>query len=348
MLLANGICLLICVVARFIYYLLRLPRDIRYGTQRCGSSAGIAVSRPASDVRNDLKTSGYRLAADGCYAEKRDYGYLGTLLIYGGLLLLAFTGICDNLYQFSGTTIHGLGNPAQLENLKIYYPLIKGPLASPAGLPLLGIEQQIFPNKEYPKGATEIVLLTRDGKPLLKEKLIAMGDPVSYRGYNIFLAKQLVDASLTIKQKDSKEKNLFEEAVKLSPLWKKEGDYNYYGAFGTPEAGDGELFFDSTRNMFRIVLNKDGKKIIDTEYAFQSYREKTEGDFTLKFGGIGRWSEIHVVRQRHMTLIWFGGIVALFGLLARIVFRPQRVWLEETADGCRVWGAGKKLLRVES
>ena len=256
-------------------------------------------------------------------------------------LPISFTGVRDNLYQFSGTTIHGLGVATRLDNLKIYYPLIRGPLASAAGLPLLKVTQQIFPNKEYPKGATEIALGTRDGKVLREAKLLAMGDPVSYRGFNIFLAKLLIDASLTITQKGNEQKVVFEDAVKLSPLWKKEGNYNYYGIFATPEGGEGELFYDSDSNIFRVVLTRDGRKVIDTEYAFQMYREKTEGDFILKFAGVGRWSELHVVHQRNITLILVGGIIAALGLLARLVFRPQRVWLEDTSDGCRVWASGR-------
>jgi hypothetical protein len=338
MILGTVICLLICITARFVYYLIRYPRRIRYSTARLTSKPGDAYARPASDLRNELESAGYCFTDDGSYAEKRDNGYIGTLLIYGGLLILTFTGVRDNLTQFSGTIIHGLGVPTALSNPDIYYPRIRGPLASVADLPLLGISEQTFPNKEFPKGATEIVLLTKDKKTLLKEKLVSMGEPARYGSFDIYLAKLLVDASLTIRQKDGTEKSIFDDVVKLGPLWKKEGSYNYYGAFGSPETGEGDLYYDSDRNVFRIVLSRADRKIIDTEYAFQQYREKPDGDFVLKIGGIGRWSEIHVVHRRYMTAIIVGGIIALVGLIMRIIFLPKRVWLEETAEGCRVWG----------
>jgi cytochrome c biogenesis protein ResB len=43
-----------------------------------------------------------------------------------------------------------------------------------------------------------------------------------------------------------------------------------------------------------------------------------------------------------MELLWVGGFIALLGLIMRIAFRPQRVWLEETPEGCRVWVVGKE------
>lgn len=342
MLMVNAIGLLICLVIRFIHCLIRVPRPIRYGAERRKASAGTLVNCPVAVLRANLETAGYRITDDGNYAEKRDIGYLGTLLMYGFLLLLVATGVRDNLYQFSGTFIHGLGVAASLDKTAIYFPVIKGPLASVAVLPLLDISKQIFPDKDYPKGATEIVLLSKDGMLLLRKNLIAGGDPAVYQGFDIYLAKMLVDASLKIKVKDGRGKAVFEDAVKLSPLLDKQGDYNYYGAFGTPEAGDGDLYYDSSHNNFRIVLTKGGKKLIDTVYEFQRYRDKTEGDFTLEIAGIGRWSELHVVHKRHIPLIVGCGIMAVLGLMARIFFRPQRVWLEETAEGCRVWGAYKQ------
>ena len=32
-----------------------------------------------------------------------------------------------------------------------------------------------------------------------------------------------------------------------------------------------------------------------------------------------------------------GAILAIIGLVLRIAIRPQRVWLEEAPEGCRVW-----------
>jgi hypothetical protein len=338
MLLVNVGCLCCCVALRFVHYLIRLPRPVRYGA--VGRPATTAIScRCADDVRTDLRSSGYHFTEDGLYGEKHDFGYVGTLLLYGGLLLLSFTGVRDNLTQFSGTVVHGLGVPVALGNLNNYYPMIKGPLSSVSDLPLLGIEQQAFPNKANPKGASDIVLLSKNKKLLQKEELVAGGEPARYRGYEIYLAKMLVDALLQIKLNEGNGKIVFDDAIKLNPLLKNEGDYNYYGAFNSPDIGEGDLFYDASHNKFRISVTKGGKKLVDTVYEFQKYREKTEGQYTLKIAGMGRWSELHVVHKRNMKLIVIAGIIALLGLVARIVIRPQRVWLEEKPVGCRAWGS---------
>ena len=56
---------------------------------------------------------------------------------------------------------------------------------------------------------------------------------------------------------------------------------------------------------------------------------------------MGVWSEIYIVHRRHIPVIFFGGVVVFIGLLMRIIFRPQRVWLEEAPDGCVLRSVGK-------
>jgi NADH:ubiquinone oxidoreductase subunit 2 (subunit N) len=56
---------------------------------------------------------------------------------------------------------------------------------------------------------------------------------------------------------------------------------------------------------------------------------------------MGQWSEIQVIHRRHKRLLIFGGVIAIIGLLLRIAIRPQRVWLEEIADGCTIRSSGK-------
>jgi hypothetical protein len=338
MILASVACLLLCVVARLVRGLVRAPRDIRYSTKRPGSKPGTLLDLTAAELRASLGAAGYRFAPGGRYAEKRDLGYWGALAAYAGLLLLSATGIRDNLYQFSGTTIHGMGIPVSLSNPELYYPVIRGPLSSIAHLPLLGINKQLFPSQQYPKGATEIVLLSKEQVPFFQQMIVSMGEPARFRDFDIFLAKLLVDTSLTIKLKEGA-RPLFEDAVKLSPLLKKEGNFDFYGAFASPEAGEGELYYDSAANVFRVILSRGGKKVLDADYAFQQYREKSVGDYLVRFSGMGRWSELHVVHRRNMALILFGAALAAAGLLVRIAFRPRRVWLEETPQGCRVWGS---------
>jgi hypothetical protein len=236
-----------------------------------------------------------------------------------------------------------MGVGASLDKIGTYVkPVMAGQLAVRPKLPMLEVKQIIFPNKQHTKGAAEIILWSKDGKQMGSSTLIATQDPYHYQGYDIFLAKLLVDASLVIaeKDKDGRDRIIFSDTVKLSPLWKKEGDYGFYGIFTDRAALDGELFYNADKNMFKVLLTRDGKKVLETEYPFQVIRQKQEGNFVLNFGAMGRWTELHVVRSRHMALIWFGGIIAVLGLLLRIAFRPQRVWLEETPEGCQLWSAG--------
>jgi hypothetical protein len=331
------------LVIRLLWYLYFLRRDIRYSQAQRPSRGGLLQTRPAEQIREDLSKSGYRFAADGAYGEKRDRGYLGTALIYGGLILLIGIGTWDNLRQFSGVVLHGMGVGASLDKAGTYVkPIMAGQLAVRPNLPKLEVKQIIFPNKQYNKGAAEIILWSKDGKQMGSSTLVATQDPYHYNGYDIFLAKLLVDASLVIveKDKEGRDRIIFSDTVKLSPLWKKEGDYGFYGIFTDRAALDGELFYNADKNMFKVLLTRGGKKILDTEYPFQMVRQKQEGNFILNFGAMGRWTELHVVRSRHMALIWVGGIIAVIGLLMRIAFRPQRVWLEETPEGSQVWAAG--------
>jgi len=352
MLLANIICLLAFVAVRLVRNLSGLRREIRYGAGRRRPSIAQDLALPAAVVRADLEKAGYRFTGDGAYAEKADHGYLGTVLVYAGLFLLLAIGIWDNLVQFSGTFIHGIGKAAPLDRREIYYPIVPGPFSSIAGLPRLAITKLNFSDKKHPKGTVEIILWSEDNKPLGTDVIAAMGDPYRYRGYDIFVSKLLVDAGLSIKTKDknNREVIIFRDAVKLSPLWNKEGDYSFYGPFTDRANLEGELLYSPEKNLFKVKMNRDGKKVLETEYPFQVVKQKVEGDYELSFIGVGRWAEIHVVRRRHMAMLWVGGVIAAFGLTMRLAFRPQRLWLEENAEGCRAWASGgktKKLLRDE-
>ncbi len=135
----------------------------------------------------------------------------------------------------------------------------------------------------------------------------------------------------------------------MRPLYgNKAGDFTLYGTFSTPAGDDGEAWYDPAHNIFRIALTSKGKKLFETDYKFQAYREKAEGNYVVSILGMGHWSEIHVVRRRHMFLVIAGGVIAALGLLMRLLFRPQRVWLEDSVGGgCRVRFVGKKPMRDE-
>jgi len=308
----------------------------------------VELERSCTQVTEELSRAGFSFEASGCYGEKRNVASLGTTLIYAGLVLMLSFGLWDNLRQFSGTIIKGPGTAIDLSQPSKYYHLITGPLASPAGLPFLKVLNQEFPGGTYPFGATEIGLYARDAKRIGGAFIDANKGPYNFSGYDYYLNSLLVDCALTIKTKGSFENNVFDEAVKLRPLYdKKVGDFTLYGTYSTPAGDEGEAWFDPAHNIFKISLAHDGKKLLDTDFAFQMYREKEAGNYVVSILGSGHWSELHVVRRRHMPLIIAGCVIAVVGLLMRILFRPQRVWLEENGDGCRARFVGKNPLRDE-
>jgi hypothetical protein len=91
-----------------------------------------------------------------------------------------------------------------------------------------------------------------------------------------------------------------------------------------------------------VISRGDRKEVADM--VFQVDQQVVKGDFILSCAKMGQWSEIHVIRRRHKGLLVIGGVIALIGLLLRVAIRPQRVWLEEVAEGTTVWSSGKETL----
>lgn len=336
-LLLNNIVFTLVIGLRFLRYLLLSGRGVRYGSRsrRPRGEATVPLSLP--QARASLEQAGFRFGADGSYGEKRDLGFLGTTLLYGGLFLLLATGTWDNLCQFSGTILDGVGQATKLSSIESYRTLIAGPMAArPSSLPRMKVVSQFMPGDKYRKGATEIVLLPSDGRE--QRALLEPVDPFSYGGYEISMAKFVFEPQIVVKTRDGKP--VFSDMVKLNPLWRKTADgYGFYAPFSA-ENVEGEVYYQPEKSLLKVVLNQGGKQILDTQLVFQVDREVTKGDYVVTCDRMGQWSEIHVVRSRHTELLWLGGIVAVLGLLMRVGIRSQRVWLSEAAEGCRVASVG--------
>jgi len=346
MLMLNNGGALLLIAARFLYYLSGLRRAIRYGENGRPSGNGLTEARPAVQIRDELVKGGFQWHTNGAYAEKHERGYLGTTLIYAGLFLILFLGTWENMNQFSGTLLQGIGIPADLSKRGAFYPVAKGPLASTFTLPMLEVTQQFFPSKEYPKGATEIVLSDKKGTQLGKTILYGSGAPYRYRGYDIYLSKLLADAGIRISLKENgKGRQIFYDQVKFLPLPKNDTGYSMSGDLLGEGGHKGEVLYDPLGRKFRFILDRDGKRVMDMVYTMYQYRTKTDGNYTVELTALGHWSELHVVHRRHLWLLWIGGVIAIIGLALRTVIRPQRVWLEETPEGCRVWTVGKEAER---
>lgn len=339
-LLVNNLCFAFFVACRLLRYLAGMRKSVRYGAACCRPNQGVTLPLPVAEVRALLGKEGFSFDADGHYGEKRDIGYLGTTVMYGGLFILLAVGSWDNLRQFSGVLLDGMGPATSLNKVESYLRINKGPLAaSPVSLPRMQVISQNLPDSRYPKGATEVSLIAEDGKA--ENFVLIPGEPVSYGAFTISMAKLVFQPRIVIKDKDSGV-TLIDELVTLDPLVQKRGVYSFYGLFQGVILGGG-VYYQPENNMLLVVITRGVEKVV-TDLAFQVDQQVEKGDYTLSCAKMGQWSEIHVVRRRHKGLLVSGAVIAVIGLLLRIAIRPQRVWLEEATEGCVIWSSGKETM----
>jgi hypothetical protein len=340
-LLVNNICFALFVACRLLRYLAGMRKSVRYGAACCRQRKSVTLPSPVAEVRELLSNAGYSFKTDGGYGEKRDLGYLGTTSIYAGLFILLSVGSWDNLRQFSGVLLDGMGPATNLSNLKSYRFINKGPLAAnPESLPRLQIIRQFLPDGTYPKGATEVVLTSEDGKT--EKFTLIPGKPLNYGAFDISMAKLVFEPQIVIKYTGSG--ILFDGLVTPDPLVQKRGVYSFYGLFQGVILGGG-VYYQPEKSMLMVVITRGNEKVV-TDLAFQVDQQAVTGDYILSCAKMGQWSEIHVLHRRHKGLLVVGGIIAIIGLLLRIAIRPQRVWLEEAGEGSIIWSSGGEAVKV--
>lgn len=339
LLLVNNVCFALLVASRFLWYLTRVGKTIRYGIGHGQPQKAFSLLTTRAETQRELSNAGYAFTPDGTYGEKRDFGYLGTTIFYFGLLVFLSVGIWDNLQQFSGTLLDGMGPATKLSRIESYRRVNKGLFAaSPVSLPMMHIISQYLPDNTYPKGATEVALTAEDGKT--QTFTLIPGQPVRYGAFDISMTKLVFQPQIVIKHKDSG--ILFDGLVMLDPLVQKRGVYSFYGLFQGVILGGG-VYYQPERNMLMVVISRGDEKVV-TDLAFQVDQQVVQGDYILSCAKMGQWSEIHVIHRRHKGLLIVGGIIAVIGLLLRIIIRPQRVWLEEAAEGCTIRSSGKETM----
>ena len=337
----NNIMLAVVIACRFLWYCTGMRRKIRYGAGSGQPGSGIVDPRPAADLRAALCRIGYAFAPDGTYGEKRDSGYLGTTIVYGGLLLLLSVGIWNNLCQFSGTILDGMGPTTMLNRKESYRALVMGPLASALdSLPKMQIVDQIFPGSDYPKGATVVTLIAENGTP--RTETLKPDEPISYGAYDIFMTKLVFEPQIVIKDRDSRV--LFDALVRLDPLVQKRGEFSVYGTYTGVDLLGG-VYYQPEKSLLKVVITRNGKREV-ADMTFQVNQQAITADYLLSCAKMGQWSEIHVVRRRNMTYMVAGGVLALLGLLLRVACRPKRIWLKDSSEGCRVYATDKECLKL--
>jgi hypothetical protein len=340
--LVNNICFALIAGCRFVWYLSRWGKTIRYGAALRRPKRTEEAPMTASAARGILSAGAFRFAAGGGYGEKRDFGYLGTTILYGGLALLLAVGCWDNLTQFSGTLFDAVGPSTKLSQLDSYRTLDKGALAgNPVTLPRIQLLSQALPDNSYPKGATEIALTPESGQTVTT--LLVPGAPLHYGAYDISMSKLVFEPEIIIKTKDGRT-TLFDGLVQLDPLVQKRGDFSFYGIFQGSEVVGG-AYYQPEKSVLMVVITRNGKREV-SEMRFSVDQQVVSGDYLLSCAKMGQWSELHVVRQRHKVLLFLGGGLALLGLILRVAFRPQRVWLEDAGGNCLVTASGSEAKRL--
>lgn len=340
-LLVNNVCFAFFVACRLLRYIAGMRKSVRYGAACCRPRQSVTLPSPVAEVRALLGKAGYSFDADGGYGEQRDIGYLGTTVMYCGLFILLSVGSWDNLRQFSGVLRDGMGPATSLNKIESYLSINKGLFAaSPVSLPRMQIISQSLPDSTYPKGATEVVLTSEDGKA--QKYTLIPGKPVSYGAFDISMAKLVFQPQIVIKYTGSG--TLFDGLVTLDPLVQKRGVYSFYGLFQGVILGGG-VYYQPEKNMLMVVITRGNEKVV-TDLAFQVDQQVVKGDYILSCAKMGQWSEIHVIHRRHKGLLVAGGIIAIIGLLLRVAIRPQRVWLEEAPEGCVVRVVGNEAIRL--
>jgi hypothetical protein len=349
LLLANNGCFLVFIAIRFVWYALGLRKDIRYGADCRPPRNELALDRPVLQLKQGLAEGGYRFDTAGHYGEKRDIGYLGTTLLYGGLLLLLLFGSYDYLREYSIMVRIGVGEPMSLDGKGLVGVFEAGDLAATSNLPLLQVKNQILPNAQWPQGATEIALVSKERKVLAKGT-IAPGKPLRYGGLDFNMSRFIFDTMIVIRALNSTAPNaiVYEGFVKYFPLQVKQGEYSYFGGLAnrTFTMVKGSAWLNPEKNTVRLDASLGGKKIVDTELALWGVNKKQQGEYLASLEGLAQWSEIRVARDRHRVMLMIGALLAVLGGLMRLVVRPQRVWLEEAGEGSRVRVSGGKTLRL--
>jgi len=340
-LLVNNICLALLIACRLLRYLYCLGKGIRYGAAYGKPQQSLPLSLPPADVRTRLNGAGFTFTAGGDYAEKQDFGYVGTTVMYAGLLILLATGNWDSLHQFSGVLLDGMGPATNLNKAESYHSKVKGAWAAiPASLPQMQITKQFLPDSTYPMGATEVTLIPADGKAeniTLKPRV-----PYSVGSYDIYMTKLVFEPQIVIRNRASL--ILFDSFVRLDPLVQKRGPYSFYGLFQGDILGGG-VYYQPEKSSLMVVISRDGKKVV-TDMVFQVDQQAIVGDYILSCAKMGQWSEIHVVHKRHKGLLLAGAFIALIGLVLRMAIRPERIWLEESAAGSIMRVSGKEAVML--
>ncbi|HEY6838306.1 MAG TPA: cytochrome c biogenesis protein ResB [Geobacteraceae bacterium] len=346
LLLANNLLLLTYLTVRLVLLLRGAARALRYREDSFRPKKGTTVSLSGDAVRQHLEGSGYRFNDTCSYGEKREVGYWGTVLMHAGLVLLLVFGSYDNMHTFTGSFLLGVGDPLPLYEKGVYRFWSQGLLTSYNDIDMkLKVRERFLPSERYPAGATEIVLLDKKGNEL-QQGVVDPRTSMSQGHYTVGMTRFVYDAWVVVTTTPG---NLvvFTDWIKLLPRADASGTYTHYNDFTSP---DGKVawraWFDQAHDRLRFQMDKDGRGIVDVVLGMGPEYRKDVAGYSTTLQGIGKWTEFRIVRKRHVPVLIAGGLIALLGLLVRMVYRARRVWVEQAGDGSVIRTTDRRLVQA--
>ncbi|GEM_PF-5703253 len=280
-----------------------------------------------------LVKRGYRLNKAGTYAERGMARRAARATALATAALIMLVGSYDNLVQFSGVVMLGPGAPQPLNKPATYTMYTKGPLMRFSSLPykLKGVERY-FPDAVYPLGAAQIRLLSLDDRPLWEESLPALGKVHEYDGFRFSMHALEYDVWLIMTTTGNHV--LYTDWIHFYPLDKPVDGYSHRGTLKRDKLNDvdGKALFNQVNDELKVELRHKDEHITAVLGKAPDH-VKTVGSYVVKNEGIGRWSQIRVMRARHTLLMAFlGGVLLLASSTAALAPR-RRAWLTDGADG---------------
>jgi hypothetical protein len=345
LLLGNNVLFCVCIALRVVWRLLRMRGNIRYGSESGQPTRTYELGQSVSRLRTELTGVRFNFDSSDHYGERRDLGYLGGTVLYIGLLILLAVGSYDYTHEYSVMCRLGVGEPAVLDGKGLIGEFEAGFFAGASKLPLLQVRKQILPNQQWPKGATEIALMSEDNKELAKST-IAPGKPFRYGRLEYHMTKFVFDALIVINEGNA---IIYESFVKFLPMVGKKGEFSYYGGLVNEHSGlvrGIALLNPADKKKIHVEATLSGNKIVDTDLELWGVNKKTQGKYVAKVDGLAQWSEIRIARGRHWVMLMIGAAFAVIGGFMRVAVRPQRVWLEEAGEGSLVRATGRKTLQL--
>jgi hypothetical protein len=287
------------------------------------------VACPSGEVSliHTLAQQGYRLNSAGTYAEKSQVSRIGRAGVLVSAALLMLVGSYDNLCQFSGVIMLGPGEPVALNNPATYTVYTKGPLMCFSALPykLKGLER-FFPDATFPLGAAQIRLLSLDNRTVWEDRLLALGRVHEYGGFRYSMHALEYDVWLIVTTLDNHV--LYSDWIHFYPLDKPVGGYSHRGRLKKDLLNDvdGTALFNQVNDGLKLEIRYKQEQIT-AELGEAPNQVKTVGKYVIKNEGIGRWSQIRIMRTRQTPLMTgMAGVFLLSGFVA--VFAPKRrAWL---------------------